>query len=117
MAEALRPAGDVFHESLPPSAAYNLPCYRSRETALANVSHESAAQTTTRRLPAYVDHLADQIANQVSDGGVQPRRSAASVRQLQAGFRRPSLRSDLLRVVTFLSLLTAAACGLSWFFQ
>lgn len=117
LAEALRPAADVFHESLPPSAAVGLPCYRSRQTAMARVSQAAASPRQDERLPAYQDEDAYRVAGRIQDRfGYARRRHPARYPQ-RSRVLPPSIGSDLLRVATFLSLLTAAACGLSWFFR
>jgi len=119
IAEALRPAGDLFQEAISPVESRDLPGYWGDASPpgalMAQLSRTPQPASPPRPDPSRADY--QRLANR------QPHRplglgqsAAAQLAGLPGPGRRPgpSPWRDVAQVAVFLVLVTSAVCGLSW---
>jgi hypothetical protein len=99
LAEALRPALEVFQEAVPPAESRNLPGYWGDARPAASVVaelREAASQTA------------------LASGVRQKRRPYSDYR---SGRSVPRISADMLRAIVLTGSLTAIAVGLAWLWR
>ena len=99
LAEALRPALEVFQEAVPPAESRNLPGYWG--------DARPTAATATK--------LADAAAQTALAKGV--RRTVRPYSEYHAADVGPRLSADVLRAIVLTSSLTAVVMGLAWLWR
>lgn len=113
IAEALRPAGDVFQEALPPAEAQGLPGYWGSTPTPALISQHvgrdsrgaSSRPKGSRSPELATPSRVRAMASRARQAEPLPIRQA-----------RSSAWQDLAQLAGFLTMVTTAAVGLSWFF-
>ncbi|MEM6329446.1 MAG: hypothetical protein AAF790_04265 [Planctomycetota bacterium] len=135
LANALRPAGDLFREALSPGENRGLPSYWGDATppaAVVQTQHRTGrGRTGSPRGPAPpaggngTDHAAGDTGGgaPAATPGFASLGALTTTRVRRSTLRRPALRRppaastawrDLRQVAGLLALVTTAACGLAW---
>lgn len=114
LAEALRPAADLFHESISPAESRTLPGYWGDATPpgvlVAQIAHNAAQPPyrTTRKTntnPQSGPQAPSAVTLHAAMG-----RTPAIVHE-----HRTNNGRELLRIVTFVGLVMVATVGVNWF--
>lgn len=112
LAEAFRPAADLFHESIPPAESRDLPGYWGDATPpgvlVAQIARNATHGTRDRHRPQA------RQATAVSQAGhyLGMQQAPSAVESGKAPFS-----AQLVRVVTFVGLAIITSISVSWFLQ